>query len=78
MTVELGGVGADTPGVMLILSVLWLIKAPASFVVVAGEWPGGLILLLSLGLPIQEAFFLVWYHKYLNLLNTVLHHGAQQ
>jgi hypothetical protein len=47
-----------------ILLVLWHIKAPASFVVVAGGWPGSLISLLTLALPVQEAFLPARYHKY--------------
>jgi hypothetical protein len=43
--------------VLHILSVLHLIQPPLAFVVVAGDWPGGLVLLLSLDLPIQGAFF---------------------
>jgi hypothetical protein len=42
-----------------------LITPPTSFVVVAaGDWPGSLILLLALNLPIQGAFFPVRFHAY--------------
>jgi hypothetical protein len=50
--------------VIQILSVLRLITPPTSFVVIAGDWPGSLILLLALNLPIQEAFFPVRFHDY--------------
>jgi hypothetical protein len=56
--------GACAPQVTQILSVLRLIKAPALFVVVAGGSPGSLISLLTLAIPVQEAFLLVGYHKY--------------
>ena len=45
-------------------SVLRLITPPTSFVVVAGDWPGSLISLLALNLPIQGAFFPVRFHDY--------------
>ena len=46
------------------LSVLHLITPPTSFVVVAGDWPGSLISLLALNLPIQGAFFPARFHEY--------------
>ena len=49
---------------MQISSVLRLITPPTSFVVVAGDWPGFLILLLALNLPIQGAFFPARFHEY--------------
>jgi hypothetical protein len=47
--------------------VLEVITPPAGFVVVAGGWPGSLILLLALDLPIQEAYFPRQYHEYFKL-----------
>ena len=49
---------------MKIASVLRLITPPTSFVVVARDWPGSLISLLALNLPIQGAFFPVRFHEY--------------
>jgi hypothetical protein len=50
--------------VMKIASVLRFITPPTSFVVVAGDWPGSLISLLALNLPIRGAFFPVRFHEY--------------
>jgi hypothetical protein len=36
---------------------LLAIEPPSLFVVVAGAWPGGLVSLISLGLPVLEAYF---------------------
>jgi hypothetical protein len=36
------------------------------FVVVAGDWPGGLELLHSLDVHIQDAFFPSWFHGLFN------------
>ncbi len=47
-----------------ISSVLRLVAPPSSFMIVAGDWPGCLVLLLSLGLPVQEAYFPAKYHAY--------------
>jgi hypothetical protein len=52
------------PKVLHILLVLHLIQPPLAFILVAGDWPGGLVLLLSLDLPIQGAFFPNWLHAY--------------
>jgi hypothetical protein len=43
---------------------LRVITPPSGFVVVAGDWPGSLILLLALDLPIQGAYFPRQYHEY--------------
>jgi hypothetical protein len=40
---------------------------PALFVVVAGDWPGSLVSLLLLDLPIQGAYFPTKYHGYFKL-----------
>ena len=63
--------------VMKISSVLRLITPPTSFVVVAGDWPGSLISLLVLNLPIQGAFSRSGFMNILNLLNIKLPPGNQ-
>ena len=50
--------------VMHILLVLRILTPPTPCVFVAGDWPGSLILLLALNLPIQGAFFPTKSHKY--------------
>ncbi len=63
--------------VLYILLVLCLIWPPSAFVVFAGDWPGDLVLLLSLDLPIQGAFFPIGFMSTLNPLTAMLHSGVQ-
>ncbi len=55
--------------VLHILLVLHLIQHLSTFVVVAGDWPGGLVLLLSLDQPIQGALFPTRLHEYFKSSN---------
>ncbi len=54
------------PESLHISSVLRILSPPTSFVIVAGGWPGCLVSLLSLGLPVQGAYFPAKYHAYFN------------